>query len=193
MTKESKTLNPGRTAWQIDPAHTLVELSVRHMMFSTVKGRFGALKGTIWADPQDPAHSRVEVEIDAASIDTRDEKRDAHLRSPDFLDAESHPTVTFRSTRVQPLDGERFWMEGELTLRGTTRPVTLEGRFNGQGQNPWGQSVAGFSATGAIRRSDFGLTWNAPLEAGGVLVGDEVKFNLEVQAIRQEEVTQKAA
>jgi polyisoprenoid-binding protein YceI len=172
------------TTWQIDPAHTLVELSAKHMMFTTVKGRFTGVKGTIVDNADDPARSYVEAEIDAASITTGDAQRDAHLRSADFLDVADYPSITFRSTHVEGTR-ERFRLTGDLTIRGTTRPVTFQAEFSGTGKSPWGNEVAGFSATGEINRKDFGLNWNVALETGGLLVSDTVKISLEVQASQQ--------
>ena len=174
------------TVWEIDPKHTLVEFSVRHMMFTTVKGRFTGISGTIHcADEADPSRSSVEAEIDAASITTGDEQRDAHLRSADFLDTEKYPKITFKSTRVEARDQEELRLVGELTVHGTTREVTLEMTFNGRGKNPSGQEVAGFTAQTTVNRKDFGLTWNAALESGGLLVGDKLEIMIEVQAIRR--------
>ena len=172
----------GATTWQIDPKHSVVEFAVKHMMFSTVKGRFGEVGGTIVYDENDPARSRVEVEIDAASIDTGEPQRDEHLRSADFFEVEKYPTITFRGTRVEPLSSDRLRVVGDLTMHGVTREVALEASFLGSGTNPWGQRVAGFSATGELNRKDFGLNWNAALEAGGVLVGEKIRINLEVEA-----------
>ena len=173
------------TIWQIDPAHSLVEFAVKHMMFTTVKGRFGGVHGTIVDDAADPSRSSVEVELDAASIDTREEKRDAHLRSPDFLDVESYPTITFKSSRVEHAGPDRLRVIGDLTIHGTTREVVLNTTINGQGTNPFGQEVAGFTGETTINRRDFGLNWNMALEAGGVLVGDTVKILLEIEAVKQ--------
>jgi polyisoprenoid-binding protein YceI len=173
------------TIWQIDPAHTLVEFAVKHMMFATVKGRFGGVHGTIVDDAAGPSRSSVEVEIDAASIDTREEKRDAHLRSPDFLDVQNHPTITFKSSRVEHAGQDRLRVVGDLTIHGTTREVVLDTTINGRGTNPFGLEVAGFTAETTINRRDFGLTWNVALEAGGVLVGDTVKILLEIEAVKQ--------
>ncbi len=173
------------TRWAIDPAHTLVEFSAKHMMITTVKGRFGDVKGTIVLDPERPERSSVEVELAAASIDTRLEARDQHLRSPDFLDAEQFPVLTFRSTGVEgdPLeDGGRFRLAGELTIRGVTREVVLDAAYEGRGRDPWGSEKLSFSAQTRIDRRDFGLTWNAALETGGVLVSNEIRISLEVQA-----------
>jgi polyisoprenoid-binding protein YceI len=173
------------TIWQIDPAHTLIEFAVKHMMFTTVKGRFGGVHGIIVEDAADPSRSSVEVEIDAASIDTREEKRDAHLRSPDFLDVQTYPTITFQSSRVERAGQDRLRVIGELTIHGTTREVVLDTTINGRGTTPFGLEVAGFTAETTINRRDFGLTWNVALETGGVLVGDTVKILLEVEAVKQ--------
>lgn len=175
----------GKTTWQIDPAHSLVEFGIKHMMFTTVKGRFTEVRGTISADEADIAKSSVQVEIDVASIDTRSEQRDAHLRSAEFFDAQAYPTITFQSTRVEPVDEDRLKVVGDLTIRGVTREVTLDTQINGRGTNPWGQEVVGLTAETKVNRKDFGLTWNAPIEAGGWLVGDDVKMALEIQASRQ--------
>ena len=172
-----------RTTWQIDPAHSLVEFSVRHMMFSTVKGRFTGVQGTILDVAEDPAQSSVQATIDASSVATGDDNRDGHLRSADFFNVEQYPTITFASRRIEGSRDE-FTVTGDLTINGVTREVTLEVAFNGRGTTPFGTTVAGFSAETKINRKDWGLNWNAPLEAGGVLVSDQVKLNLEVQAVR---------
>jgi len=185
MTSTAAQTQTSPVTYQIDPAHTLVELSARHMMFTTVKGRFTGVRGTIVDEANDPTRSSVEVEIDAASISTGDVQRDAHLQSPDFLDVAQYPTITFRSTRIEGTRAE-FRLTGDLTIRGITRAVTLHVEFGGTGKNPWGKEVAGFTATGQINRKDFGLNWNVALETGGVLVSDTVKISLEVQAVKQE-------
>jgi polyisoprenoid-binding protein YceI len=154
------------------------------MMFTTVRGRFTDVSGRITLDPARPDASTVEVDIQAGSIDTGVDQRDAHLRSQDFLDSEAHPLISFRSRRVRgrPLDpGAKFQLSGELTIRGVTREVTLDVRYDGKGRDPWGANRMGFTATGSIDRRDFGLTWNQVLEAGGVLVSNEVKIEIEVQ------------
>jgi len=171
--------------WQIDAGHSLVEFAVKHMMFTTTKGRFGQFSGTIAYDEADASRSAVAVEIDTVSVDTRDEKRDDHLRSGDFFDSERFPTITFTSTRVEPTGDDSFRVAGDLTIRGITRPAVLDAEFTGRGTNPWGQEVIGFSATTKFKRSEFGLEWNAALETGGVLVGDEVKISLEIEAGKQ--------
>jgi polyisoprenoid-binding protein YceI len=175
---------PPTTTWTIDPSHSEVGFAVKHMMISSTKGRFSDVTGTITLDEQDLGRSRVEVEIGIASIDTRDEKRDAHLRSGDFFDAERWPTMTFRSTEIEPLGGSRLRITGDLTIRDTTTRITFAAGQTGRGTNPWGQEVIGFSADTKIRRQDYGLTWNVALETGGVLVGDEVKIHLDVEAVK---------
>lgn len=176
------------TIWQIDAAHSSVEFAVKHMMFTTVRGRFKDVKGTITLEGQDPNHARVEVEIGAASIDTGSADRDAHLRSADFLDVETYPTITFRSSRVEGAarnEGDRFRTVGDLTIRGTTVEVTLDCRYEGSGKDPWGGTRAGIRVTGIIDRRDWGLKWNQALETGGILVANELKIELEVQAVQQ--------
>ena len=180
--------SPATSIWTIDPVHSLVEFSAKHMMITTVKGRFGTVNGTITADLRNPDNSHVEVEIDAASLDTRTEQRDQHLRSADFLDVERYPTITFKSTSVQGAyarEGDEFKVMGDLTIRGTTRRVTLDCTFDGTNKDPWGGERAGFSASTKIDRREWGLTWNQALETGGILVGNEIKVSLEVQAVRQ--------
>jgi polyisoprenoid-binding protein YceI len=176
---------PTATVWSIDPIHTHVEFAVRHMMIATVKGRFAEVEGSIVLDEANPANSSVEAKIGAASIETKEPNRDAHLRSADFLDAENHPYLTFKSTRVETDGSGGFEADGELTIRGVTRPATLKGEYLGSNKSPYGFQVAGFSATTKINRKDFGLNWNAALETGGVLVGDEVKISLDVEAVQQ--------
>ena len=173
------------TTWQIDPKHSLVEFSIKHMMITTVRGRFGAVSGTIVENSADLGRSQVQVEIDATSIDTREAQRDGHLKSPDFLDVEQYPTIAFKSSAVIPGKGDEFELVGDLTIHGVTRPVTLRVERGGTGVTPYGQHVSGFSAHTTISRKDFGLTWNVALETGGVIVGDQVKINLEVEAVKQ--------
>ncbi len=172
--------------WIIDDSHSLIQFTVRHMMISKVRGRFDRFSGTIMADEQNPANSSVNVQIDAASINTRDAKRDAHLTSPDFLDVANYPTITFVSKRIEVLDETHGRMVGDLTIRGVTREVTLDIEYNGQARSPWGTVSAGFHASTTINRKDWGLTWNVPLETGGLLVGEEVEIDIEVELIRQE-------
>ena len=172
---------PTTGTWTIDPAHSAVGFSVRHLMAAKVRGSFKAFSGTI--DIADaPEASSVSVSIDAASVDTGAEDRDNHLRSPDFLDVENHPALTFVSTTVRQVAGG-YEVDGRLTIRDTTRPVTLDMHYSGVVADPWGNEKAIFSASTKIDREEFGLTWNAPLEAGGVLVGKKVEIELEVQAV----------
>jgi polyisoprenoid-binding protein YceI len=176
---------PQATLWQLDPAHTLVEFSARHMMVTTVKGRFARLSGRILDVADDPSRSSVEVSIDASSVDTGDERRDAHLKSADFLDTANFPHITFSSTRVEPLGGDRLRITGDLSIRGQTRPVTFEATLNGRGKTPYGSEIAGFSAEAQLNRRDWGLNWNVALETGGFLVSDTIKISLELEATRQ--------
>lgn len=176
-----------QTVWEIDPSHTSVEFAVKHMMFTTVRGRFKQFRGKIQVDEQSPDRSSVEVEIDAASIDTGVADRDAHLRSADFLDVEKHPKLTFRSTLVEGAmkkDGDRFRVVGDLTIRETTKAVTLDAVYEGRGQDPWGKERVGLRATTEIDRREWGLQWNQALEAGGILVANSVRIELEIQAIK---------
>jgi polyisoprenoid-binding protein YceI len=179
------TVSTPTQTWAVDAAHTNVEFAIRHLMIATVKGRFGAVAGTVRLDEQDPTRSEVEVTIDVASIDTRQPDRDAHLRSADFFDAEHHPVMTFRSRRIAR-DGGDYVVDGDLTIRGVSRPVTLRAAEEGRTRDPWGGERVGFSASTRINRRDFGLTWNQALETGGVLVGDEVKISLDVELVKQQ-------
>ena len=181
------TLEKATTTWTIDPTHTSVELAVKHMMFTTVRGRFKDVKGTIKVDEENPDNSVVDVEIAAASLDTGVADRDAHLRSADFLDVENHPLITFRSKRVQgamKVEGDKFKVTGDLTIRGTTIEVTLESVYEGTGKDPWGGTRAGARAETRIDRRDWGLKWNQALETGGILVANEVKIEVELQAVK---------
>ncbi len=171
--------------WQVDGAHSAVNLTVRHMVISKVRGRFAKWNAKLALDTADLSRSSVEVEIDAASIDTGVADRDAHLRSPDFLDVGKYPALTYRSRRVEVVSGERLRVFGDLTIRGTTREVVLDVEYGGQGKDPWGNQRVGFTATASLNRKDFGLTWNQALETGGVLVADRVDVEIELQAIRQ--------
>lgn len=172
--------------WQIDPAHTNVEFTVRHMMISNVKGQFQKTSGTITTNGNDPTSAKIDTTIDATSINTRVDKRDAHLKSPAFLDVDKFPTITFKSTKVEA-DGPGKWkVTGDLTLHGVTKPVVLEVESTGTPiTDPMGNTRAGASATTKISRKDFGLTWNQPLETGGVMVGDEVAISIDLEAIKK--------
>ena len=175
------------TTWQIDPTHTTLELAVKHMMFTTVRGRLKDVKGTIVLDEANPASSTVEVEVAAAGLDTGSADRDTHLRSADFLDVENHPSITFRSRRVEGAfrnEGDKFTITGDLTIRGVTKEVVLEGTYEGTGKDPWGGTRAGARAAGKIDRRDWGLVWNQALETGGLLVSNDVRIEVEVQAVK---------
>jgi polyisoprenoid-binding protein YceI len=173
-----------KTVWKLDPAHTLVEFSAKHLMISTVKGRIAGVEGTIRIDENEPANSSVEATLDASTLDTRVEPRDQHLRSADFLDVEKFPVITFRSTGIEG-DEQNFKLTGDLTIRDVTRPITLDVTFEGQTKDPWGGERVGFSATGKFDRRDYGLTWNVLLESGGLTVGNDIKISVEVEAIKQ--------
>jgi polyisoprenoid-binding protein YceI len=179
------TQAPATTStWKIDPAHSSVEFSVKHLMISTVKGSFADVQGEIVIADNDPSRSSVNATIQAASIDTHTGQRDDHLRSADFLDAANHPQLTFKSTRITA-DNSEFKVVGDLTIRGVTRPITLDVTNEGAGKDPWGGERIAFSATTKLNRTDFGLTWNQAIEAGGVLVGNDVKISIDVQAVKQ--------
>lgn len=172
-----------RTAWKLDPAHTMVEFSAKHMMITTIRGRFSDVEGTIYRDEKHPANSSVEAVLKAGSLNTQNEQRDQHLRSADFLDVEKFPSIAFRSKGIQG-SKDRFKLTGDLTIRGTTKEVTLDVTFEGRGKDPWGGERVGFAATGKIDRREFGLTWNQALEAGGVLVSNDIKVAIEAQATK---------
>ena len=170
--------------WDIDVTHSAIHFHVRHMIISKVHGRFAKWAGALQLDPQDLTRSSVEVTIDAASIDTQVADRDTHLRSADFLDVAKYPQLTFRSTRIEKA-GEGYRVVGELDLHGVKREVVLEAEFSGTGKDPWGNERAGFAAKASLDRRDFGLTWNAALEAGGVLVGEKVEITIELEAVKK--------
>lgn len=171
-----------RSTWNFDPAHSEISFRVRHMMFSKVSGYFQKWEGHFEFDPENPGDAVVSVDIDASSIDTGNEDRDGHLRSGDFLDVENHPVLHFESQDVTSKQGDELLMRGELTIRETTRPVELEVEYHGKATDPWGNDRVGFTGRTKLNRKDFGLTWNQVLEAGGVLVGDEVEVEIHVQA-----------
>lgn len=170
--------------WNIDAAHTGINFAVRHMVVSKVRGRFAKYSGTVTLDEADITRSSVEVSIDASSLDTGVADRDTHLRSPDFFDVERFPVLRFRSTRIEKRADDRYSVIGELTIRGVIREVTLDVEYGGRGKDPWGNERVGFVAKTLIDRKDFGLTWNQVLETGGILVGDRVEIELDVQAVR---------
>jgi polyisoprenoid-binding protein YceI len=173
------------TTWTIDPAHSNIDFAVKHLMIATVKGNFGAVSGTVTFDESTPANTRVEAEIETGSITTRADQRDTHLRSPDFFDVEKYPTMRFRSSRVEKTGDGEFRLTGDLTIRDVTKPVTLTVTDEGRARDPWGGERAVFSAKGKISRGDYGLSWNQALEAGGVLVGDEIKISIDVELVKK--------
>ena len=174
------------STWTVDSAHSIAEFSVKHMMVSTVKGRFRDVTGTVSIDEEHPERSSVTATIAAASIDTGVEMRDNHLRSGDFFEVEQYPALTFRSTSVEKVDDENWRIAGDLTIRDVTRPVVLETEYEGQIKDAFGKQRAAFTAKTQINRKDFGLNWNGPLEAGGVVVSDRVKIELHIAAVLAE-------
>jgi polyisoprenoid-binding protein YceI len=179
------TPQSGPTTWNIDAVHSVAEFKVKHMMISNVKGQFTALSGVLNLDESDVTRSHVEVTVEAASISTRESQRDTHLKSADFFDVEKHPTLTFRSTRISRTGDGELHVTGDLSIHGVTREVvfSVEGPTP-PAKDPWGNTRIGASATTKINRKDYGLTWNAALETGGILVGDEVTLTLDVQFIK---------
>mgnify|MGYP001259037004 CR=1 FL=1 len=169
--------------WTIDPSHSEVGFSVRHLMVSKVKGNFETFEGTITI-AEDPLQSSVTAEVDLSSINTRDEQRDGHLRSADFFEVENHPKLTFTSTSVEP-KGDDYVVTGDLSIKGTTKSVVLDLEFNGVHPDPWGGTRAGFSAETEISRKEFGVDFEIPMDGGGVVVGDKIKVLLEVEAVLQ--------
>jgi polyisoprenoid-binding protein YceI len=171
--------------WKFDTVHSSVSFSVRHLMISKVHGSFKTWSGSLETDDANPANSKVQVSIDAASIDTKEPQRDDHLRSADFLDAANHPTITFESTGVQKVNDEHFKVSGNLTIRGVSKPVTLDTEYFGRQKDPWGGERAGFSAKTSVERKDFGLVFNIALDGGGFVIGDKVEITLDVQAVKE--------
>ena len=174
---------PAPGTWEFDPAHSSLTIIARHMVVTKVRGTLG-ITGAIHV-AENPEESRVEVTADAKSVDTRNDTRDNHLRSPDFLHVENFPTITFRSTKVELLGGPALRVTGDLTIRGVTRPLVLNTEFLGIAKNPWGKTLAAFSATGEIDREQFGMTWNQALETGGWLVSKKFQIEIEVEAIQK--------
>ncbi|HEY5440750.1 MAG TPA: YceI family protein [Gemmatimonadaceae bacterium] len=171
------------SVWKLDPTHSNIEFSAKHLMLTTVRGRFADVEGTVTVKGATPDTAAVDATMKVASIDTRTEQRDQHLRSADFFDVENYPAITFKSTRISG-SRERFTITGDLTIRGTTKPVTLDVTYEGTGKDPWGGERMGFSADGKIDRREFGLTWNQALEAGGVVVSNEIKIHIDAQLVR---------
>jgi polyisoprenoid-binding protein YceI len=176
---------PEIATWQLDASHSSVGFSVKHLMIATVKGSFGKFEASLNGEENDLAKAGIEVKIDAASIDTANDQRDGHLRSPDFFDAEQFPTISFVGKRIEGNSFGAFKLIGDLTVRGVTKEIVLDATFEGRAKDPWGNSRLGYAAKGKINRSDFGLNWNQALEAGGVLVSEEVKISVEASFVRQ--------
>lgn len=170
---------------KIDPSHSTVEFAIRHLMISTVKGRFTGIQGTVEYDEANPANSTVEATIDLSSIHTSEDKRDNHLRSADFFEIEKYPAATFKSIKIEKVSDDEFKVHGDLSIRDVTNPVVLNATIEGTIRDPWGNRRYGVSATTTLNRKDFGLNWNVALEAGGVMVGDTVKLNIEVELVVQ--------
>jgi len=177
-------------AWQIDQSHSHIQFSAKHMMIATVRGRFEKFTGTVEGDEQNPTAAKVNVQIEAASLDTREERRDAHLRSPDFFNVDQYPSITFTSTRVEQVDATHARLIGDLTIRDVTKAVVLDVEYEGQAKSPWGTVSAGFSAQTKINRKEWGLNWNVALETGGWLVGDQITINIELELVKQVEQEQ---
>jgi polyisoprenoid-binding protein YceI len=173
-----------KTLYTFDPAHTTVEFVVRHLMITRVRGRFAGVAGSIQLEPGSDVPTAVEAHIEAATIDTREPQRDTHLKSADFFDVENHPALEFVGTRIEGTP-RNFKIHGNLTIRGITREVAFDAEFEGYASDPWGGQRVGYQASTTINRKDFGLTWNAALETGGVMVGDDVRIELDVQAVQQ--------
>ena len=171
--------------WQIDPVHSNATFSVKHAMVATVRGQFKVVSGTLEIDEAHPENSSVAAQAETASIDTHDPNRDAHLRSPDFFEADKYPTISFKSTAVESTGDNTYRVVGILDMHGVQKEITLDAEYSGQGKDPYNNTRAGLSATGRINRKDFGLNWNAALEAGGVLVSDAVKIEIDLSAINQ--------
>lgn len=179
-------------SWKIDTSHTRANFTVRHMMIANVHGQFDDITGTVEFNENDPVQSSIDVTIGVASLNTRDEKRDAHLKSPDFFDVANHPYLTFQSTKVEKTGENTGRVTGNLTIRGVSKPVVLEVAYNGQAKSPWGTINAGFTAMGKLNRKDWGLNWNVALETGGWLVGDEVNITIEAEIVKQTEAVAAA-
>ncbi len=172
------------TQWDFEPGHSSVAFAVRHLMVTIVRGHYKNIKGTLEFDTADPAHSSVEVSMDAASFSSGEKERDDHLRNPDFLDVEKHPTINFKSVHIEETGYNNYKVTGELTIRGTTRPVTLDAQYFGPVDTPFGNTRIGFLATTRINRHDFGVSWNSPMPERGFVVGSDVEITIDVEAIR---------
>lgn len=172
-------------AFQIDVGHSHIQFSARHMMISKVRGEFRQFSGSVNLDEANPANTAVDITIDANSINTRDDARDGHLKSPDFLNVEAYPNLTFKSTRVDVTGATTANLHGDLTIRGVSRPVVLAVEYSGKSKSPWGTENHGFEAHTKINRKDWGLAWNVALETGGLLVGEEITIDIELELVKQ--------
>lgn len=172
-------------SWTIDNAHSQIQFAVRHMMISTVHGGFEKFSGTIDFDEKDPVRSLLNVQIESASLNTKEPKRDEHLRSPDFFNVAQYPHMTYKSKSMKQTDATHGRITGDLTIRDVTREAVLDVEYGGQAKSPWGTVSAGFTAQTKINRKDFNLDWNKALETGGVLVGDEIKIDIELEVVKQ--------
>ncbi len=179
--------------WQLDNSHSEIQFSARHMMISKVRGTFESFSGDVNLNQENPEQTQVDVIVDLTSINTRDEQRDGHLKSPDFFDVEQYPNAHFVSTGVERTGDKTAKLHGDLTMRGVTKPITLDVEYQGMAKSPWGATSAGFTASGKLNRKDWGLNWNQALETGGVLVGEEITLNIEVELIKQEAAETVAA
>lgn len=178
-----------KTIWNIDPTHSDVLFKVKHLVINTVTGRFKNFSGSVTAEGEDLSNAIAKFQAEVASIDTNQEQRDAHLRSDDFFNAEAYPTIDFKSTAITKSGENTYKMDGELTIRNITKAITLQVNYLGATKDPWGQFKAGYEITGSINRKDFDLKWDALTEAGGLVAGHEVKFDLSIQLVRQEVAT----
>jgi polyisoprenoid-binding protein YceI len=175
-----------KSKWTVDTTHSSIDFTIRHMMIAKVKGSFHTFEAHIEADPTDLTTAHVQFSVDLSSIDTRNNDRDTHLRSDDFFDVNQHPKMTFQSTEIIRTGEGEYDVTGKLTIHGVTRSETFAVTFEGSGKDPWGNEKVGFSGQGSIKRSDYGLTYNSALETGGVLIGDEVKVSIDIEASRQD-------
>jgi len=175
--------------WQVDPIHSCIHFSIRHFVVSKIHGRFTKWGGTLQLDEAAPTSSQVEIQIDPTSIDTNEPRRDGHLQGPDFFDVAQYPQITFKSTRVEPLGGDRYRVTGDFTMRGVTKPITLEVEHGGSVKDPWGNNRGGFSLKGSINRKDFGMAFHQLMEGGGLVLGDQVDFSIDLEAVRAMQAT----
>jgi len=187
MTTATLPVEVAARPWSIDATHTTVGFSVRHLMISTVRGHFGQVEGSVAVDPENPTAAGISVSIPVASITTNNEQRDGHLKSADFFDAANHPLITFVGKRLEGDVDDKFKLIGDLTIRGTTREFVINATREGTGDDPWGNERLGFSGSGSLNREDYGLSWNAALETGGFVVGDDVKITIDVELVRPKE------